>query len=622
VSRRTILTLFVIACAFASSTAQSQVRVGPTVNVSSDAPTLAHTEYFAAVDRQRPDRMVICSMAIDPAHNRLTSVVYRTESGGSTWRLVFADTVSQFGEAWDPTCGFGADGTAYLSSLALPPLQAVNALRNVTTLHKSSDGGAHWSGPQSLPLLHNPYLTIDQNSRNYGGRIYIVGRRDLPDSAGRGAASAPSVIYSTDGSASFRGPVDFIDTANTAAYPGAAVVRDDGTLLVPLTLFRRSASGSPGTTSAGTTTHVAVVPLVGGGTAFGPASVVATIQTCTDAGIGPVLAIDRTNGPYRGRVYTAYNDRTAGHCQVLLAHSDDGGSSWSPPTRIDDPPIPVEPGKGPDTFMPQVAVNSAGVVGVTWYDRREDPLNRRFQLRFAASTDGGASFMGSVPVSSTDSLYSGNERYFGVADPVGGGQRGQRRRTDSITVTMNTGGPYRTYYFAGDYGAIATTPDGRFHAIWVDSRTGVPQLYTAPITVAGSASRRGDAAVDSLTNVSSAIEATILSSSYDHVRHRVRMSLQLRNTSERALALPLLVQLRSLASHLGTPRLVGATGNPTVVINSVPGERSSLRPGEVSGPTELEFEFDSFVPLMGRRHPRWIATLVRFTVIVNGRYLR
>jgi hypothetical protein len=560
-------------------------------------------------------------MAIDPARNRLTSLVYRTETGGKTWRLAFEDTVSEYGGAWDPTCGFGADGTAYLSALALPPLHAVNAPRAVTTLHRSSDAGARWSGPQVLPLLHNPYLTVDHHSRTYAGRMYIIGVRDLPDSAGR-SASAPSAVYSTDGGASFRGPVDFVDTTNAAAYPGAALVRDDGTGLVPLTVFRRSPSGSPGTTSARPTTLVAVVPLIGGGTGFGPASAVATIQTCTDAGIGPVLATDRTNGPFRGRVYAAYNDRTAGHCQVLLAHSDDGGSSWSPPTRVDDPPIPVDTGKGPDTFMPEVAVNSAGVVGMTWYDRREDPLNRRFQLRFAASTDGGASFMASVPVGSTDSLYSGNERYFGVADPVGGGQRGRRMRTDSITVTMNTGGPYRTYYFTGDYGAIATTPDGRFHAIWIDSRTGVPQLYTAPITVAASASRRGDAAVDSLTNVSSAIEATILSSSYDHVRHRVRISLQLRNTSGRALALPLLVQLRSSASHLGTPRLVGATGNQTVIINPAPGERSSLRPGEVSGPTELEFEFDSFVPLMGRRHPRWIATLVRFTVILNGRYLQ
>lgn len=612
--------LFLIACGMLTTPLRAQVHVGPAVHVSSDAPTRAHTEYFGAVDPQHPDRMLICSMSIDPSRNRLTSVVYRTETAGKAWRLVFEDTVTRFGAAWDPTCAFGDDGTAYFSTLPAPPLQAVDARRSVTTLYKSNDGGAHWSGPQTLPLLHNPYLTIDQNSRSYAGRIYIVGVRDLSDSDG-GSVSAPSAMYSIDGGVSFRGPVDFIDTANAAAYPGAAVARADGIVLVPLTVFRRGPSGSP-TGARASSTLVAVASLVDGGTGFGPASVVATIQPCRDAGIGPVLAIDRSNGPFRGRVYVAYNDRSVGRCQVFLAHSDDGGSSWSPRTLVDDPRIPVDTGRGPDAFMPEVAVSSAGIVGLTWYDRREDPLNRRFRLRFAASTDGGASIMASVPVSSTDSLYIDNERYFGVADPWGGGQRGPRKRTDSITVTMNTGGPYRTYYFTGDYGAIATTPDGRFHAIWIDSRTGVPQLYTAPIAVAAAASRRGNAAADSLTNVSSAVEATILSSSYDNVRHSVSMSLQLRNTSEREVALPLVVQLRSLASHLGTPRLVGATGNPTVVISSGLGERASLRPGEVSAPTTLEFAFDSFVPLEGRRPANWIATLVRFTVIVSGRYVQ
>src|SRR5262249_24919922 len=160
------------------------------------------------VDPRRSDRMLICSMAIDPARNRLSSVLYRSETGGATWQLAFDDTVSQFGQSWDPTCAFAPDGTAYLSDLWLPPPQA-NVPRSVTALHKSVEGQARWSGPQLLPLLHNPYLTIDHESQAYPGRIYIVGVRDLPDSSRR--SSAPSVIYSDDRGTTFRTPVDLID---------------------------------------------------------------------------------------------------------------------------------------------------------------------------------------------------------------------------------------------------------------------------------------------------------------------------------------------------------------------------------------------------------------------------
>src|SRR5262249_59405498 len=91
------------------------------------------------------------------------------------------------------------------------------------------------------------------------------------------------------------------------------------------------------------------------------------------------------------------------------SHSDDG-KAWTQPVVVDDA-IDRRPAHGPDSFVPALAVNRDGVVGVTWYDRREDPANRRFRLRFSASFDGGDSFSPSISVSSEAFTYPQPENY-------------------------------------------------------------------------------------------------------------------------------------------------------------------------------------------------------------------
>jgi hypothetical protein len=35
----------------------------------------------------------------------------------------------------------------------------------------------------------------------------------------------------------------------------------------------------------------------------------------------------------------------------------------------------------------------------------------------------------------------------------------------------------------GETIGLAAGPDGKFHALWIENRTGIPQVYYAPITV-------------------------------------------------------------------------------------------------------------------------------------------
>lgn len=111
-----------------------------------------------------------------------------------------------------------------------------------------------------------------------------------------------------------------------------------------------------------------------GGRAIRQPHHVAKTTPCTPDGGPPEIAVDHSDGPFHGRAYVAFTDRTYGRCQIMLSWSDDG-EEWASPLPVDDPRIPLD-SAGPNAYMPDIAVNRDGVVGITWLDRREDPLNQ------------------------------------------------------------------------------------------------------------------------------------------------------------------------------------------------------------------------------------------------------
>jgi hypothetical protein len=89
----------------------AQIVVGKAVQVSASHPIAAHTEYFIDTDPSRGGRLAICSMAIDPSKNRITSILYTSSDTGRSWRAALNDTVSTFGQSMDPACAFGFVGS-------------------------------------------------------------------------------------------------------------------------------------------------------------------------------------------------------------------------------------------------------------------------------------------------------------------------------------------------------------------------------------------------------------------------------------------------------------------------------------------------------------------------------
>lgn len=591
----------------------AQIQVGAAVQVSTALPDRAHAEYSGSSDPARPQEFMICSMMLDQRHNRMTSGVYRSSDGGRRWRLAMDDPGARSGDSWDPACAFGTDSSAYFATLWFPSTKATAPQADEMRVFKFGAAGDERAVTNSLPVLHNEFLTVDHTREASRGNVYIVGVRDWADSAGR-PQFAVSIRYSTDFGHSFKGPVDYSDSAAVAIAAGPGLVSADGTLLIPIQSYHvnRTESQSPATTV------VMVAPVLEAGTRIGAPSVIARATGCPDqGGATPFLAVDQSRGIFRGRLYAVFNDRSSGRCRVMLAHSGDAGATWSKSIAVDDAPIPIDTGRGPDAFLPSIAVNSAGVVGISWYDRSEDPNRRRFRLRFAASMDGGESVGQSVAVGSATHLYDAEEGFFGLTQRQDASQRNPQGVPDGIRLQMITGGPYRTYFFAGDYGCLLTSADGRFHPVWVDSRTGIPQLYTAPIRVSGRASHFGVPAYDELSDLSGDVRPRVISSTYSAKEHSVHLVLRLENGSARSIRLPVVLQPKALSSVLGVPRLKGPYAGGIVSGSAIDGAKELL-PGAVSAPISLTFVFDRFTPLRGQRPRNTIVSLLDVVFRVLG----
>ena len=186
-------------------------------------------------------------------------------------------------------------------------------------------------------------------------------------------------------------------------------------------------------------------------------------------GGGGEFAIDLSGGPYRGRIYAAWEDGDFGgkliswppdlrreesgtRRELVIAYSNDQGKSWSAAKRI-------EPSSSGPAFMGSIAVSPEGVLGALWIKHEVYETNpQNYRAWFAASLDGGETFTPPTPVSSA------------VSRP----NRSLLSKVDYL----------RTRFRGGDYIGLAASSDSMFHAVWADARNGAFQTFYAPIQTA------------------------------------------------------------------------------------------------------------------------------------------
>jgi hypothetical protein len=377
-----------VAALLGSGDASGQT-VGPNLNLT----RAAGNQYEAAV-------------AINPGNSNQIFVVARNEigglykarsgDGGATWTSqLFArsntppagDVPRAYGNAsvaWD------ALGNLFMTYLA----QGSTTAPTYVVIAVSTDGGATFYSPTGTgaalilpsvsPLLigDQPTVAVGPGSAGFPGSVFVTYWSQGGIWVSSAGVTGAGVVGAFTSQPLPSQPVS-VNFGDIAVGPGGEVVVTYG----PNT-------GSSGTIYVNTdpdglgpmpfATYVPAVAVNIGGFTGIPAQ--------PNWGIDPEagLAIDRSNGPHRGRVHLMYTDAPSvgsADTNIFVVHSDDHGSTWSAPVRVND-----DTGTN-SQFLPRIALDpSTGMIAVTWYDARNSPLNNMAQYFGAFSVDGGASF--------------------------------------------------------------------------------------------------------------------------------------------------------------------------------------------------------------------------------------
>jgi hypothetical protein len=445
--RQTVSVILIFAGPLASQSLLAEpgasITVGANVQVSKPRANLPHGEVVLAADSTKPARLLAGSMIEQPGAGD-SVVVYSSPDGGKTWAVALEKQAAKAGPKFaDPAVAFGPTGAAHFA--------CIRDTRGKLYLEivSSPDGGKTWQPSVIMTdqVADRPFVTVDSTSGKFRGRLYCTCKASF----GPLRWSKLAVFTSRDAGNTFDAPRALeVKPKGPALVAGPVAVLSDGSLVLPYTerlaaeddwkwlgiWLRRS---TPGGESFLDDQMLFKRDFLGAN---------------ANAPYLPMLAVDSGSKQFADRLYLVWAEKTPRGMHVMLTVSKDKGVTWSKPVLLSEQ---VE-GKSYHALLPSVAVNRAGAVGVAWYDTRDGRAGQpACHFRFRVSLDGGKHWLPSVRVSDAASSYELNDKK--------GGVQGKD--------------------WVGDTTGLATDAEGAFHALWIDNRTGMKQVLTARIGVAG-----------------------------------------------------------------------------------------------------------------------------------------
>ncbi len=605
----------------APAIAQNKITVGPNVQVSAKNAQHAHWEIRMGADPENASHLVACSFIHSSAQNTMHTVVYTSTDEGKSWIPTLESDRSAY--VGDPDCIFGLNGAAYFSTL---PLHYESNAEAETFVYRSLDGGLKWEPPVILPFIDREYLAVDRSSGKYRGRIYLQGNNVHQPTVDGGSKLVLNFFRSFDSGVTFEPPKPILSDASHMPFGnGNAEVLSDGTYVASFGEWNDPAtteSVPPGKPVG----SIKVIRSVDGGETFLKADVVAPWYDCRGEEVGtiPMIAADHSDGPFKDRIYAVWSDKQFGHCDIHFAYSIDHGKTWSPPRIVNDEPNRNAAERG-NHNLPVVAVNNKGVVGVQWYDRRDSPDGIGWRERFAASLDGGETFLPSVWASEASQSHRPGEPLSVSAYGSGGGahrssQKGKTLITEISPQQWGAGDMH-----AGDTSGMAADANGVFHALWIDNRTGVLQLWTTAIIVNGRGIRNGAEDLADLSDVTEKMALDYTNISYDPKTGLVRFDATLTNTSSVPVHGPIKLRVIDLGAGSGVVEALNADnherGSGAVWDFSNVVKGGALQPGDRTANKSLEFHLDDVHPFQRRSNGSypWPLDLIRLESKVLAR---
>ncbi len=421
---------------------QAEYTAGPNVDITLAQQEKRHYEAYVGASPLKSRELIACDYVLRGKGDS-DDLFYLSRDSGAKWKLVL--TMPHF---TDPSCAIGANGALFAAG-------ASNGARSTLGVMRSVDGGQKWLAARVPPLqyeIDRPYLTVEGEGPSAATVIvhaYRFARTPSPAalffvSHDDGRFFSPPIV---EKALEYPKPWYFVGNGAISprgAYYGLFVELDNTKKNMSYRTDAASAPSSPDAQlelycSDDLMKHIALAGVIQG--------------VYYDWRVGqlsmPSLAVDASGGPHRGRLYVAWPDaRFRRHTSILLAYSDDSGKTWSKPQVVAGRAERGALNQEPNDFMPMVAVNRDGLVGVSWYDRSDSKDNLSYNVRFAASVDGGHTWLPSVRVS--------NSPYVSGSD---------------------------THYNGGDTAGLAADAAGVFHLTWIANPSGVPAMWTAAVRV-------------------------------------------------------------------------------------------------------------------------------------------
>jgi hypothetical protein len=364
--------------ALAPATAHADTA-STTTKISTPSPFPAGCDHKDPVGTNYPNAEVQPDIAVDPrnpshmvgawqtdrwsgvgGHGLVTGATF---DGGRTWTYATPPAVSTcagggFDRATDTQVTIGSNGKVFLVSLSM----------NTTTPHgdhallvvQSGDGGRSWGAPTTITRegtgdtseIWNDLPVIYANGKD----VYVAWDRiNLTDGTG-----PIYLAHSGDGGATWGEPRKVVDFGTGNGVSGIRLATAQGKLVAFFSYYELKPDGSYdqswrsiGSADRGETWSAPSV--------VGPVKSVGTKEPGgKNVRDGHDIVGQLAAGPHGELRAVWQGSQFAGdHDGVVLATSTDGGATWSAPV-----PVGSSPAK---QFMPAVAVNSDGVVGVTYY---------------------------------------------------------------------------------------------------------------------------------------------------------------------------------------------------------------------------------------------------------------
>ena len=585
---------------------QPLVTVGPNVQVSKSRSDLIHNEVLLAADRTNPKNLIGCTMAFSSQQNKIVTIAYISDDSGKNWDFAVTNDAGIL--SGDPACTFGPDGKAYFIAL-----ERSSSANDRVVVYRSMDYGKTWSPATTLagsaPSADRPYVIVDQTAGKYAGRVYVYGQIAQRTVDGEYAGMSLAVWRSLDNGVSFYGPIGRSRDKSFSYHLANSVVLSDGTLVCLIAELDSQKRNDGYANSQYRKAEVQngtlkVVTSNDGGESLSTAVRVSDMYADwreESTGV-PSLAVDRGSPVFNDRLYAAWADGRYGRTQILVSYSADKGKTWSNPQLVSDGQPTV--GNGSDSFMPVVAVNPEGVVGVMWYDKRDIRSGMGYYVRFAASLDGGETWQRSVRISEAPKTFESNGTWpitAGVWRNSGGGLSFNLRRFEWIA--------------GGHTAGMAADANGAFHPFWVDNRTGVSQIWTASVAVRGTAVKNGSVELSQLEDLSASTMLELNTCNYEKTDNVLSCTARLKNTSKETLGGRLKLRVIALRSELGEPQILNAD-NGQNGIGAVWNFDQEIKPGENS-PDKL-FRFRILNPRDFRQGNHFKSTFVVMDVRVLG----